>query len=299
MDELEKDKLGESLKDLLFCPSEEGTAARAERLEMPHMPSEQLATLARTIENEIIPRLMLSYQRDIEVYPVPENAEAIPEEFAIEDFVGQLLSPDGREARRYVDSARARGTALEHIYLKLMAPAARHMGWMWEEDLCNFGEVTVGLARLQSMLLEFGAAFHASSAPDRTGRRALLVSAPGEQHTFGLFMLTEFFRRDGWEVWGDPVASIEALSSMVQDVWFDVVGISAGSTRQLDDLREAVMTVRSRSRNRAVIVLVGGPLLLAHPEYLEITGADGTGRDGGEALAVANRLVRTSVQRNS
>ena len=61
-----------------------------------------------------------------------------------------------------------------------------------------------------------------------TGRRVLLLPGPGEQHTFGLSMVAEFFRRSGWEVVGgtgpeslDPVRA-------VRDEWFDVVGISVG-----------------------------------------------------------------------
>ena len=32
------------------------------------------------------------------------------------------------------------------------------------------------------------------------GRRILLTAVPGEQHSFGLYMVAEFFRRAGWDV---------------------------------------------------------------------------------------------------
>ena len=35
----------------------------------------------------------------------------------------------------------------------------------------------------------------------------MLVPLPGSQHTLGLFIVSEFFRRGGWKVWGELAAS--------------------------------------------------------------------------------------------
>ena len=52
--------------------------------------------------------------------------------------------------------------------------------------------------RLQQLLRELSAAFEAETLPRL--RSAVLVTAPGDQHTFGVFILQEFFRRAGWDV---------------------------------------------------------------------------------------------------
>ena len=57
-------------------------------------------------------------------------------------------------------------------------------------------------------------------------RSALLIPVPGEQHTFGLVMVAEFFLRAGWEVHSDPLASNEGVSSAVRNRWFAVAGIA-------------------------------------------------------------------------
>jgi methanogenic corrinoid protein MtbC1 len=51
---------------------------------------------------------------------------------------------------------------------------------------------------LQQLLRELSAAFEAETLPRL--RSAVLVTAPGDQHTFGVFILQEFFRRAGWDV---------------------------------------------------------------------------------------------------
>jgi methanogenic corrinoid protein MtbC1 len=166
------------------------------------------------------------------------------------------------------------------------------LGEMWEEDTASFSEVTVGLSRLHRRVMELGPAFHGGRGTFQPGKRALLVAAPGEQHTFGLFMVTEFFRREGWEVTGEPIRTVSDLADTVQDNWFELVGISAGSTQRLEDVRIAVSAVRKASRNHSVAVMVGGPLFLKNPDYATQIGADGFGVDAQEAVAKAEQLIR-------
>ena len=54
-------------------------------------------------------------------------------------------------AARHVDAAtaaglRGRGVSVEALYVHLLAPAARHLGELWEDDRCHFADVTVGMA---------------------------------------------------------------------------------------------------------------------------------------------------------
>jgi methanogenic corrinoid protein MtbC1 len=140
------------------------------------------------------------------------------------------------------------------------------------------------------------AAFGTDIDPPAGGRRALLMPAPGEQHTFGLSMVAEFFARAGWEVVGvmDPMSA--SLQDRVTNEWFDLVGISAGSTTRLDTLIACIAAVRRFSHNRAVAVMVGGPLFTLHPELIEQVGADGAAIDGRQATILAERLLSRRVK---
>lgn len=255
------------------------------------------AQLARTIEAEIIPRLMLAHRA---VSPDLLVDEALagqrgPKEVA--EFCALVLNRDLRDAAAFVEDLLERGLSLSSIYLDLLAPTARRMGELWEADLCDFTEVTVGLGRLHQLLHELSPIFRAEGRNWGNGRRALLVPVPGEQHTLGLFMVAEFFRRDGWEVWGEPAASRSALADMVRAEWFDLVGLSAGTDCQLDLVASAILAVRRASRNRSIGVLVGGPVFIAHPEYVVQVGADAMATDAHEAVIKAQDVVALQERR--
>jgi MerR family transcriptional regulator, light-induced transcriptional regulator len=123
------------------------------------------------------------------------------------------------------------------------------------------------------------------------GRRALLLPAPGEQHTFGLVMVSEFFRRAGWDVGGGPWEAGADPVMMVRSEWFDVVGFSLGDMTRLDALAECIQQIRKSALNSSISIMVGGPLFLAHPEYVSYVNADAASTDGAQAPTLAARLV--------
>ena len=90
---------------------------------------------------------------------------------------------------------------------------------MWSEDECDFSTVTVALGRLQRLLRELSPAFGTEIEYPANGRRALFAQAPDEQHSFGLSMVAEFFRRQGWDVFGVVGCGIENPADRVRKEW--------------------------------------------------------------------------------
>lgn len=195
-----------------------------------------------------------------------------------------------------VARARARGIALEAIYLELMQPAARKLNDRWAADTCDFASITLGLCHMHAVLRRLGPEFQCESAGSRCRHNVLLIPASGEQHTFGLTMLGEFLRRDGWIVTSGPFASLRDLGNAVRTDWLTLVGFSLSCDAGLDRLAAQITSVRRLSRNRAVWVLVGGRVFLDRPELVSRVGADATARDAKEAIAVGRRLAATPVE---
>jgi methanogenic corrinoid protein MtbC1 len=181
--------------------------------------------------------------------------------------------------------------SLESVFLDLLAPAARHLGEMWDEDRAGFAEVTLGMTTLHQVLRELGPAFHSEAAATGRDLLALLVPAPGEQHNFGLAIVAEFFRRAGWGVTGEAMTTRGELVKAVRGTWFAVVGLSLASEVRLEALADAIQAIRRASRNPAVGILVGGPIFNAHPELVRSVGADATAVDGKHAVLQANGLL--------
>ena len=250
----------------------------------------RLSLLSRAIEHEIIPRLMLAHPNASECLSSDSSGRPQVSAAEVQAFTKLVLAPDENVAHACIETMRASGISVETIYTDLLAPVARHLGVLWEEDLCDFTEVTLGLGRLHQVLRELSPAFNQSNT-ETTGLRVLLLPAPGEQHTFGLVMVSEFFRRAGWDVGGGPWEAGADPVMMVKREWFDVVGFSLGNVSQLDALADSIKTVRKSALNKSICVIVGGPLFLANPDYVTYVGADAASTDGAQAPLLAKRLI--------
>ena len=250
----------------------------------------RLALLSKAIEHEIIPRLMLAHRAPEECLSAATATDSRVSPDDVRAFAKLVLAPDENVAHACIEAMRVRGISVETIYLDLLAPVARYLGEQWELDLCDFTEVTVGLGRLQQVLRELSPAFGQSNHHP-SGRSVLLLPGPGEQHTFGLVMVAEFFRRAGWDVGGGPWEAGADPVMMVQREWFDVVGFSLGNETQVDELAACIKRVRAAALNKSICVIVGGPIFIERPEFVAYVNADAAATDGGQAPELAAKLV--------
>ncbi len=273
-------------------------------LDWNHAPNDCLAAqdrqtrLARTLELDIIPRLV-NVHRAAPVQPVLHD-DACPQPTAqdVEDFVQMVLAREQVPAEAFIGVLTQRGMSVETVYLDLLAPAAQHLSYLWTQDLCDFTQVTLGLACMQRLLHELSPALRSEREFRSNARRVLLMPARGEQQTFGLSMVAEFFHHAGWEVDCGRAPSCADCAQIVETEWFDIVGLSAGSETKLESLRSCIRDLRFSSRNKDVGVLVGGPIFAGHPERVKFVGADACGLDGKQAPVHAERLIARRVQRS-
>jgi MerR family transcriptional regulator, light-induced transcriptional regulator len=250
----------------------------------------RLARLVRTIEGEIVPRLVLSRRINAgSVHPNP-RLNSTPDEVDVKEMVRLLLAHEPDVASAFVDTIRERGATLEMICLALLAPAARELGTLWEEDECDFMQVTVGLCRLHQVLRELNPTFAGEDAEHEGDRRILLAPFPGEQHTFGVTLVAQFLRRAGWDVWQEFPGTTAELLAMTRETTFAAVGLSVGCETRLDGVAETIRAIRLSSRNRGVGVLIGGSMFVGKPELAASMGADATGVDGRDAVRQAQRI---------
>jgi MerR family transcriptional regulator, light-induced transcriptional regulator len=274
-----------------------GASGQTNGREHDEVSTAQLGWLVGTIENDIIPRLLRT-TRDPSSPQTFALAGQARKDAAARTLAQQVLQggATARAAADYIDELRGQGLSLETIYLDVMAPAARLLGQQWEDDTLDFTEVTVGLWRLQQLMYALSPAFHDDDARGVHVHRALLVPVPGSQHTLGLLMVAEFFRRAGWDVWGDPAANADDFVAEVKTQAFDLAGFSVGSETHFDVLTHTIARVRAASANTGICVMVGGPVINAQPELVGALGADGTASDAAQAVQVAHALVQAKRQ---
>ena len=266
------------------------TFARTLRVRgVPQQPP-RISTLVSTIEAEIVPRLMLARRTGAAARPATGVDVLDPSE--LNELTRLLTHHDVGVAKAYVEQIRARGVPLDSLCLGLLAPAARRLGEMWEDDTCDFATVTVGLCHLHEVLRQLARAGRVEQNERGPANSVLLVPVPGEQHTFGLLMVAEFFRRNGWSVATEYPATTGDLMELVACDRYALVGMTVGCREQLDGLSGRITQLRRASRNRSVGVMLGGRPFTEQPELASRLGADATAADARTAAAQAAGFLR-------
>ena len=256
---------------------------------------ERMAKLVKTLEAEVIPRLVEAHRSATESISVVAGC-ASPTATDVEAFVQLALGTDESSVTQFVDERLEQGLPIEGVCLELLAPAATRLGVMWEDDICDFNAVTLGVGRLQKILYKLSPSFVSEAVFPANAHRIALVSAPGEQHTFGLSMVAEFFLHAGWDVMVGHGGGRDEAVDLAREQWFDVIGFSVGSESRLDWLASCIKAVRAASCNPDIAVLVGGPIFTLNPEYATLVGADATSGDAKQAPIVAAGIVTGRVK---
>lgn len=268
------------------------------RLGSPHLVSSNTSQdmqLSRIVELEIIPRLMLMHSaQPLSDHPPPLCMVLGDEQ--VRKLAHLAAEGDADSAGGYVRALLDAGASLEQVFLDLLAPCARWLGQLWDQDRYDFSQVTIALWRLQRVLHEQGSRFNLMTRPDGDSHRALLAAVPGAQHTFGVVMAAEFFSRAGWDVECEPKASWSDLHARLTGSWFDMFGLSIATGDSIAHVASAILDMREASANRQVFVMVGGPMAAEMPDLAALCGADAMASEACSAVRTANSGVGQRVK---
>ncbi len=275
-------------------PSELGPQPQSPR-QSGARPDRSLALLEKIIEGNIIPRLLLDHRQTlVTAQSAAACATAAWLAKSVDEFAELVVKRDAAASSEYFRSLRAQGASVESLFQDLLAPAARRLGVLWEEDINDFMDVTRGFSHLHQLVQEFGDDFKDEARAPTSNRRALLMPMPGEQHTFGISLVGEYFKREGWRVWGGPPRSIDDIVELVDGQWFDMVGLSVSTVTEPKKVASQIRKIRKASHNKNVTVLVGGYIFIDQPELVGILGADATAPDGQQAVRQVSDLITPS-----
>lgn len=253
------------------------------------------ASLCRMVEGDIIPLLLMAHRRDSHHAPArpskTDTTDAVLSAAEVERFATMPLHQEAPELLEEIEQYLARGISAERVFVEILAPSARRLGELWEDDQCDFVDVTMGLWRLQEVMrtiaMRSPTVLRIVGAPPS----ALFAPMPGDQHSFGALMIEETFARAGWESEvlfepkGKEILGILAARS------FDPVGLTVTTDCPSAELADLLSAIRSVSRNPAIRVIVGGRAINADPAIVAVVGADGTAPDAGSVLVLAEQLV--------
>ena len=248
-------------------------------------------SLSTLIESEIIPRLMVAHAAQTPEVAATGGDGSI-DAAEIDALAPLALLVEADALLSHIEAILARGVSVDTVMVDLLAPTARLLGEFWEDDRCDFIDVTMGLWRLQEVVHEIANRAPADRVLAAGGHRVLFASMPGDQHSFGTVVVDELFRRGGWVT--DRMSDVETpdLIRRASDEWFDMIGLTISCDCHIASLGSIIAALRNVSRNPRVCIMVGGRVFSANPDLAAQVGADGTARDAKLALKVATGLVR-------
>jgi methanogenic corrinoid protein MtbC1 len=288
---LDKQDWQECLPDNSATPSSQGMPIHAG-------PQEHINWLVGTIESNIIPRLIASHPNSGSQQQAKQAlSQSIENPEKVQELVDLILQ-DASQAEQRITDYCAAGIPLEEIYLRLISPSAKRLGEMWDEDTCSFVDVTIGLWRMKQIMHDLSPVFQEYSRTSQYSPKAMLIPMTGSQHTLGLFMVSEFFRKAGWKVWGELSAQQPEVVTKAANEWFDLIGISVSIQEQFTELNNFIQTLKNASKNPEVGIMVGGPLFIANPELISQVQADIIGLNAQEAIEAAELLIIKVQEKN-
>jgi methanogenic corrinoid protein MtbC1 len=246
------------------------------------------------IQEQIIPRLLMAHSTGVARARVPGLLSIDPADAA--RFSALPLDLEADELLDVVEGYIAKGVSVESVFVDLLAPSARRLGQVWEEDECDFLDVTMGLWRIQEVMRQIAVRHPPLGTGVPGARSALFSPVPGDDHSLGALMIEEVFARNGWQTEALINPKRKELLQIIAERPFDVVGLTVSCDCPNGLLADLISAMRSVSRTPGVQVLIGGRMVNANPAIVEEVGADGTAADACGALALAETLVsRTAL----
>lgn len=210
-----------------------------------------------------------------------QKAEVVEPEL-LQSLVSAILdvaTDDSAALMQLMVAQKVKPEVLATLYIP---EAARALGTGWNEDRLSFVEVTIGTARLESLLHELGP--HIGVRRAAQALSVLILVPQAEQHTLGAYVLALDLRRAGHEVAIRIAPTAAELTQVVHATRFDRVLISVACQSGLMSSAAMIKTLRLVARS-PLRVLVVGAIDCPDVLLLDATGADCVARDISSALA--------------
>jgi methylmalonyl-CoA mutase cobalamin-binding subunit len=249
------------------------------------------APLSLALKDLVIPKLLQVAGSEQSGLPLAEQQSQL--------LAKTCVSSPSSDIESCVLNMVGQGLGLETVFLQTIPSAAKLFHQWWAQDEIDFVAVTQASYRLQELVYKLSAEF-VLSGPQCGGLSnyaALLVNTPQSQHSLGLLILSQYFKRYGWQVVGDTTWREPDMVIAVQSGYIDLLGLSVSDERQLGYLKKLIATLRKKSLNPGLLVMVGGPLLASHAHLGQWLGADFSCLQADDAQVLAMRRVDEVRQR--
>jgi methanogenic corrinoid protein MtbC1 len=254
--------------------------------------AEMMLWLNKTIESEIIPRLLMGHKLESANHIADGQSSNIEvKQTEIVDFCQTLLDGPIADCFTFVDRMQKSGHSLISLYMNLIPASTRRLQQLWESDENSFTEVTFALGRAQNLIHQLSPAFMSQGKLSGFQGNALLINAPGSQHTLGILIMGEFFKLNGWNTTVEIETTSTDLKDQIRLQTYDLLAISISCEDQWGTMETLLNEVKKVSKNKGILTMAGGPLFDFKPELVQECSADVCSLTAEEAIAKVSYLI--------
>ena len=203
-----------------------------------------------------------------------------------QDYLDAILMGDKSTAHQIVLNAIQSGMLPMDAYIEILVPAQSRIGELWlNGDLSIANEhMATEITTLEMELLR-GLAIRKPSI----NRRILISTAPGERHSLGARIVSDFLYINGWDV--DFIGSdipADELGRFASERKPDVIALSVVLPENSLNAKDAIEIIRKHTPQTPI--MIGGPGINGE-EHVKKLGGDGYAADAPSAIRIARELA--------
>jgi hypothetical protein len=203
-----------------------------------------------------------------------------------------LLTGNLAAARRMASAAYAETRSVEQVFATLLEPAARVLGDLWSDDVCDGRDLSIAAAGLQ--LLSHHLPTEAATSGSSLRQAILVASQPGEIDILCAVLHAELYGRAGFLVQLAPARTESELVELLSCQRFDVLDLCLGALccrfELLPRMARTIAAARAASCNRDLAVIASGRCFFQRLEAPSLVGADAVCRHATDAVWMAATL---------
>lgn len=216
-----------------------------------------------------------------------------PSRAKVERLCYALISDDGQEGQRFIESVYEDGASLDAIYLCYLAEAARILGEWWETDDASFYEVAIGSSRIYAIMRSLSYLFVPKT--QAVTKTAIFATIPGETHTLGAQMAADLFGKEGWDIQLIMGKDHDSLVSEIGQSNCRIIGLSAAGAHSAVPLARLIVALRVS--NPAAEIFLGGQIIDQAQDLMPALGVDGIMTDVPAALDLMTKSWQRAAAR--
>ncbi|HRI66701.1 MAG TPA: cobalamin-dependent protein [Polyangium sp.] len=226
---------------------------------------------------------------DAQAVTVSTSVEENATDSLSKTYLELLLAAKRKDAVDLVNNALDQGLTLEDLYLRVLQPAMRKVGQLWQLNEISVAQEHYVSAATQLIISQL---YPRLLDGPRNGKIMIAGCISSNLHEIGLRFLCDIFELRGWDThfYGANTPT-RALHDVIRTRRPDVVAIGATLASQLPHVASFISEMRKDPVTAQVRILVGGTAFWGNEDLWKEMGADGFASDASTAVRVASELT--------